>query len=115
MLRAALRIVYRNAGVLLFNDACERATGFSREEVVGRKLSEVLIPPEESEAFRPCPFLRSGTQQLGPRADYGAVPRGISRVEDDETRILDPAIGVTETAAVLRTQHPARRMAGEGQ
>jgi PAS domain S-box-containing protein len=38
--------------VLLFNDACERATGFSREEVVGRKLSDVLIPPEESEAFR---------------------------------------------------------------
>ena len=38
--------------VLLFNDACERATGFSRDEVLGRQLAGTLIPPEESEAFR---------------------------------------------------------------
>ena len=37
---------------LLFNDACERATGFSRDEVVGRDLTDTLIPPEESDAFR---------------------------------------------------------------
>ena len=38
--------------VLLFNDACERATGFSRDEVVGRQLGDVVIPPDEAEAFR---------------------------------------------------------------
>jgi PAS domain S-box-containing protein len=38
--------------VLLFNDACERATGFSRDEVLGRELTETVIPPEESDAFR---------------------------------------------------------------
>ena len=37
---------------LLFNDACERATGFSRDEVIGRDLTDTLIPPEESDAFR---------------------------------------------------------------
>jgi PAS domain S-box-containing protein len=39
------------ARILLFNDACERATGFSREEVVGRDAREFVIPPEEREAF----------------------------------------------------------------
>ena len=38
--------------MLLFNDACERATGFSRDEVVGRQLGDVVIPPDEAEAFR---------------------------------------------------------------
>jgi len=38
--------------VLLFNDACERATGFARDDVVGRELADVLLPREESDAFR---------------------------------------------------------------
>ena len=38
--------------IVLFNDACERATGFSRDEVLGRRLADTLIPPEEREAFR---------------------------------------------------------------
>ncbi|HEX6663958.1 MAG TPA: PAS domain S-box protein [Gaiellaceae bacterium] len=37
--------------ILLFNDACELATGFSREEVVGRDARESVIPREEAEAF----------------------------------------------------------------
>ena len=40
-----------NGVILLFNDACERATGFRREEVVGRDARESVIPPEEAEAF----------------------------------------------------------------
>ena len=49
----SLVVVLDEAGVvLLFNDACERATGFSRDEVLGRKLGDILIPPEEAEAFR---------------------------------------------------------------
>ncbi len=42
----------RPGAPLLFNDACERATGFSRDEVVGRDLTDTLIPREESDAFR---------------------------------------------------------------
>src|SRR5918996_1985990 len=37
--------------ILLFNDACERATGFARDEVIGREAREVVIPPEEGDAF----------------------------------------------------------------
>jgi PAS domain S-box-containing protein len=36
---------------LLFNDACERATGFAREDVVGRDARESVIPPEQAESF----------------------------------------------------------------
>ena len=39
------------AAILLFNDACERATGFTREEVLGRDARDFVIPPEEREAF----------------------------------------------------------------
>jgi PAS domain S-box-containing protein len=39
------------ARILLFNDACERATGFAREEVVGRDARDFVIPAEEREAF----------------------------------------------------------------
>ena len=37
--------------ILLFNDACERSTGYARGEVLGRDAREFVIPPEESEAF----------------------------------------------------------------
>src|SRR5918996_4074604 len=37
--------------ILLFNEACERATGFSRDEVLGRDARDFVIPPEEREAF----------------------------------------------------------------
>ena len=49
----ALVCVLDAAGrILLFNDACERATGFTRDEVLGREVWEVVIPAEEAEAFR---------------------------------------------------------------
>ena len=37
--------------ILLFNDACERTTGYRRDEVLGRDAREFVIPPEEAEAF----------------------------------------------------------------
>ena len=37
--------------ILLFNEACARATGFTREEVLGRDARDFVIPPEEREAF----------------------------------------------------------------
>jgi PAS domain S-box-containing protein len=48
----SLVCVYDESGrILLFNEACERATGFRREEVIGRDARELVIPPEEREAF----------------------------------------------------------------
>jgi PAS domain S-box-containing protein len=41
----------RDGRILLFNDACERATGFSRDEVLGRDARDFVIPPEERDAY----------------------------------------------------------------
>ena len=37
--------------ILFFNDACERVTGFDRDEVIGGDARDFVIPPEEAEAF----------------------------------------------------------------
>src|SRR5215217_1429951 len=48
----SLVCVFDRAGrILLFNEACERATGYRREEVLGRDARDLVIPPEEREAF----------------------------------------------------------------
>src|SRR3954462_10187759 len=44
-------VLDRDGRILLFNEACERATGFSREDVVGHDARGFVIPPEEREAF----------------------------------------------------------------
>jgi PAS domain S-box-containing protein len=49
--QALICVFDRDGRILLFNDACERATGFTRAEVVGRDARELVIPPEEREAF----------------------------------------------------------------
>ena len=37
--------------ILFFNDACERVTGFTRDEIIGADARDFVIPPEEAEAF----------------------------------------------------------------
>jgi PAS domain S-box-containing protein len=44
-------VLDRDGRILLFNDACERATGFSREEALGADARDLVIPREEQEAF----------------------------------------------------------------
>jgi PAS domain S-box-containing protein len=41
----------REGRILLFNEACERATGYRRDEVLGRDARDLVIPPEERAAF----------------------------------------------------------------
>src|SRR5262245_36685175 len=41
----------REGRILLFNEACVQATGFSRAEVIGQDARNFVIPPEEREAF----------------------------------------------------------------
>ena len=45
-------VLDRAGRILVFNDACERATGFSRDDVLGADASDWVIPPEEATAFR---------------------------------------------------------------
>jgi PAS domain S-box-containing protein len=44
-------VLDRDGRILLFNEACERATGFGRDEVLGRDARACVIPPEEQDAF----------------------------------------------------------------
>src|SRR4051794_29795667 len=44
-------ILDRAGRIVMFDEACERATGFTFDEVVGRDGRETVIPPEEAEAF----------------------------------------------------------------
>jgi PAS domain S-box-containing protein len=49
--QALVCVLDRGGRILLFNDACERTTGYSRDEVVGEDARRFVIPPEEAEAF----------------------------------------------------------------
>src|SRR5919204_3523865 len=49
--QALVCVLDEQGHILLFNDACERTTGYGRDEVLGRDARDVVIPPEESEAF----------------------------------------------------------------
>ena len=63
-------VLDRDGTFMLFNDACERATGFTRQEVLGRPAFESVIPPRRRRRFARCSrssggratrALRSGT------------------------------------------------------
>jgi PAS domain S-box-containing protein len=49
--QALVCVLSPDGKILLFNGACERATGYSRDEVEGRDAREFVIPPEEQQAF----------------------------------------------------------------
>jgi PAS domain S-box-containing protein len=44
-------VLDQDGRILFFNDACERVTGFTRDEVIGADARDFVIPPEEAEAF----------------------------------------------------------------
>jgi PAS domain S-box-containing protein len=44
-------VLDRDGCIVRFNRACERTTGWSSAEVVGRDARETVIPPEDHEAF----------------------------------------------------------------
>jgi PAS domain S-box-containing protein len=41
----------RSGRILTFDEACERVTGFTAAEVIGRDARDVVIPPDERTAF----------------------------------------------------------------
>jgi PAS domain S-box-containing protein len=44
-------VLDQDGRILFFNEACERVTGFFRDEVIGGDARDFVIPPEEAEAF----------------------------------------------------------------
>jgi PAS domain S-box-containing protein len=45
-------VLDRDGHILFFNDACERATRFTRDEILGGDACDFVIPADEAEAFR---------------------------------------------------------------
>ncbi len=66
--------------VLLFNDACERATGFTRDEVIGRELADVLVPPDERSAFREVLSFIWKTGHSSPQVGHWQTKDGSQRL-----------------------------------
>lgn len=46
-------VIDRNGDIVHFNRACQQTTGFSPEEVLGRPVVQLLVPPEEREDVGP--------------------------------------------------------------
>ena len=43
-------VLDQDARILFFNDACERVTGYTRDEVIGGDARDFVIPPRQSAA-----------------------------------------------------------------
>ena len=44
-------VLERDGRIAIFDEGCERATGFAAEDVIGRDARDVVIPADEHEAF----------------------------------------------------------------
>jgi PAS domain S-box-containing protein len=69
-------VLDREGNILLFNDACERATGFRRDEVVGRDARETVIPEEEADAFAGVLLHIVSTQHSSPQVGHWLTKDG---------------------------------------
>jgi len=49
---ALIVVLDHDANIVRFNEACEEATGWTRDEVLGLEFFELLVPPEERDAVR---------------------------------------------------------------
>jgi PAS domain S-box-containing protein len=49
--QALVFVLDREGHVIVFNNACEEATGYSAAEALGRDMRELLVPPEHVEEF----------------------------------------------------------------
>src|SRR3954447_10895222 len=110
----SLVCVYDREGrIVLFNGACERATGFARDEVLGRPARELVIPPEEADAFGE--FLtyvwRTGTPS--PQVGHWMTKDGGRRLVAWSNRLL-AGTGLVTTGIDLTDREANRDQALEG-
>ena len=79
--------------VLLFNDACERATGFARDEALGRRPADFLIPPEEQTAFAEVMAFIWRTGHSSPQVGHWLTKDGGRRLIAWSNRVVVPTDG----------------------
>jgi PAS domain S-box-containing protein len=95
--------------IVLFNDACERTTGYSREEVIGGNARDFVIPPEEAEAFGdvlayiwrtglPSPQVGHWVTKDGSRRLIAWSNRLMPAVDGNGSYLVTTGIDLTESA-----------------
>ena len=99
---------------LLFNDACERATGFSRDEVVGRDLTDTLIPPEESDAFREVLAYIWSSGDASPQVGHWRTKDGSLRLIAWSNRFVPATANAPAYLVASGIDLTAREESGEG-
>src|SRR4051812_5291255 len=106
-------VLDREGRILLFNEACERATGFSRAEVVGSYARDFVIPPEEREAFGEFLEFVWRTGSPSPQVGHWLTKDGGRRLIAWSNRLL-PGSGLVTTGIDLTDRESNRDEALEG-
>jgi PAS domain S-box-containing protein len=110
----SLVCVYDEEGrILLFNEACERATGYAREEVLGRHARDYVIPPEEAEAFGEFLAYVWRTGMPSPQVGHWRAKDGGRRLVAWSNRLLK-GTGLITTGIDLTDREVNRDQALEG-
>jgi len=91
--KSLICVLDRHGRILFFNDACERATGFSRDEVLGRDAREFVIPPEEADAFGEVLAYIWKTGHSSPQVGHWAAKDGGRRLIAWSNKLMEGAQG----------------------
>jgi PAS domain S-box-containing protein len=81
-------VLDRSGRILFFNDSCVRATGFNREEVLGRDARDFVIPPEEAEAFGAVLDYVWSTGHSSPQVGHWVAKDGSRRLVAWSNRLM---------------------------
>jgi PAS domain S-box-containing protein len=86
-------VLDQNGRILFFNDACERVTGFTRNEVIGGDARDFVIPPEEAEAFGEVLAYIWGTGLSSPQVGHWLAKDGKRKLIAWSNRLMPSADG----------------------
>ncbi|MDX6437924.1 MAG: hypothetical protein QOF45_507 [Gaiellaceae bacterium] len=109
-------VLDRNGHIMLFNDACEVATGFTRGEVLGRPAFDSVIPREEAEAFREVVAFIWKTGHSSPQVGHWQTKDGGRRLIAWSNRLVKGADGSPAylvTSGIDLTDRSGRAEEGE--
>ena len=81
-------VLDRTGRILFFNDACVRATGFARDEVLGRDARDFVIPPEEADAFGAVLAYIWSTRLSSPQVGHWVTKEGGRRLIAWSNRLM---------------------------
>jgi len=123
---ALIVVLDREGRVVRFNKACERVTGFRADQVLGRALWDVLVPPEEVEGVKRVFGELAGETDDSRHENHWLTASGERRlIVWSNTRVCDPdgrarwiigtGMDVTEQRALERQLRRAARLEAVGQ